>query len=360
MRRLAVLLILVLLGVLLPLAGAWLAGHPLEPYLRFPGEPRPAHATFSWAAFVVYLLLIAAVVGPFVWRIARAPGAPVAVARRFPWWGWAGFALTVLAWVIAWSRIPAFAEYQRYTFTPLWLGYILVINGLAYRRTGHCLLRDRPLCLLLLFPASAAFWWYFEYLNRYAGNWYYVGIGLISPEEYFVQASLSFSTVLPAVASTRDWLASFPRLQAGLTGFVRAPLAASRAAAALLLALGVLGFLALGAWPAYAYSLVWLAPLFLLLGLLALLGLPNPLEPVARGDWRALVVPAFAALFAGLFWEMWNWGSLARWQYAVPLVHGFEIFEMPLLGYAGYLPFGVVCVIVAALVCGWEKGSLGR
>ena len=357
MRRLIVLLIFVLLAVLLPLAGAWLAGQPLEPYLRFPGDPRPARASFSWVAFVVYAAVIAAVLAPFVYRIAQArPGTSASDPRprRFPWWGWAGFAVTVIAWVLAWSRIPQFADYQAYTFTPLWAGYILVINGLTYRRTGRCLLYDRPLCFVLLFPASAAFWWYFEYLNRYAGNWYYVGLGLITPREYFVHASISFSTVLPAVVSTRDWLASFPRMRAGLADLWRLPFAGSRAAAALLLALGVVGFLAVGIWPRYAYSLVWLAPLALLLALLAGARLPTPLGPVARGDWRALVLPAFAALVAGVFWEMWNWQSLAHWQYAVPLVHGFLIFEMPLLGYAGYLPFGVVCVMVAALVCGWN------
>lgn len=351
-RRLAVLAIFVLLGVALPLAGAWLAGQPLEPYLRFPAEPRPARPSFSWFAFAALAVAIALVVGPFVRRIVATPRAALVPVRRFPWWAWVGFGVGVIAWVLAWSRIPQFADYQRYTFTPLWLGYILVINGLVWRRTGHCLVRDRPLCFLLLFPASAAFWWYFEYLNRYAGNWYYVGIGLVSPAEYLVHASLSFSTVLPAVASTRDWLASFPRLATGLGDFWRAPFAASREAAWLLLALGGLGLVVLGIWPEQAYSLVWLAPLALLLALLALAGLPTPLAPVARGDWRALVLPAFAALFAGVFWEMWNWQSLARWQYAVPQVHGLKLFEMPLLGYAGYLPFGVVCVLVAELVCG--------
>jgi hypothetical protein len=33
----------------------------------------------------------------------------------------------------------------------------------------------------------------------------------------------------------------------------------------------------------------------------------------------------------------------------VPFVHRFQIFEMPLLGYAGYLPFGLECLAVADL-----------
>jgi len=35
---------------------------------------------------------------------------------------------------------------------------------------------------------------------------------------------------------------------------------------------------------------------------------------------------------------------------SIPLVHGFLLFQMPLLGYAGYLPFGIVCIAVADFV----------
>ena len=62
--------------------------------------------------------------------------------------------------------------------------------------------------------------------------------------------------------------------------------------------------------------------------------------------WQA----ALAGLVCGFFWEMWNYGSLAHWEYSVPLVHRFEIFQMPLLGYSGYLPFGLECLAVARLL----------
>jgi hypothetical protein len=59
--------------------------------------------------------------------------------------------------------------------------------------------------------------------------------------------------------------------------------------------------------------------------------------------WQA----ACAALICGFFWELWNFKSLAHWEYAVPFVQRFHVFEMPLLGYAGYLPFGLECLVVA-------------
>ncbi|HEX9811287.1 MAG TPA: hypothetical protein VGA88_04280, partial [Burkholderiales bacterium] len=80
-------------------------------------------------------------------------------------------------------------------------------------------------------------------------------------------------------------------------------------------------------------------------------GLPNPLARLAHGDWRGISLPAAAALFCGFFWELWNWQSLTHWEYSIPFAHRFLIFEMPLLGYFGYLPFGIACVAVADVVC---------
>jgi hypothetical protein len=38
---------------------------------------------------------------------------------------------------------------------------------------------------------------------------------------------------------------------------------------------------------------------------------------------------------------MWNFFALPRWYYTIPYVGFWKIFEMPLLGYIGYLPFGL-------------------
>jgi hypothetical protein len=48
---------------------------------------------------------------------------------------------------------------------------------------------------------------------------------------------------------------------------------------------------------------------------------------------------------------------LAHWEYAIPFVERFYLFEMPLLGYAGYLPFGLACLAIAALLPG-SKAAL--
>ena len=64
----------------LPLIGAWLAGFPIARYLEFPPQTRYVqHAPFSWSAFFVIALLIAAgVLAPVIIRMAVVPPAPPA------------------------------------------------------------------------------------------------------------------------------------------------------------------------------------------------------------------------------------------------------------------------------------------
>ena len=70
---------------------------------------------------------------------------------------------------------------------------------------------------------------------------------------------------------------------------------------------------------------------------------------------RRVALLAAAALICGFFWEMWNFHSLARWIYAVPFVNRFHVFEMPILGYTGYLPFGIECALVGDAVRRWLR-----
>ncbi|MCX5879514.1 MAG: hypothetical protein NTY44_10440 [Deltaproteobacteria bacterium] len=72
-----------------------------------------------------------------------------------------------------------------------------------------------------------------------------------------------------------------------------------------------------------------------------------------------MLTSELAALLCGLFWEMWNFYSLAKWVYHVPFVQRFHLFEMPLLGYAGYLPFGMECLVVAEMVLKGKGNSAG-
>ena len=341
----------------LPVLGVQLAGLPLSAYLEFPPVTRHVvHAPFNGWVFIGMAAVLAAVVAVFWKRIhgagsghpASGDGNPGA-GERFPWWGWAGIACGLVAWGLAWTRFPWFEPFQRFTFTPQWLAYVVVINAWTRARSGHCLLTDRPGYLARLFLLSAAFWWFFEYLNRFVQNWHYLGIGVLTPWQYFLFATLPFSTVLPAVMSTDEWLATFPRLTAGLEDFLPVAPAHPRRIAGLALLLAGAGLACIGVFPDTLFPLLWISPLVILVALQTLAGRRSLLADVARGDWRHVVRLALASLVCGVFWELWNYYSLAKWIYAVPYVNRFRIFEMPVLGYAGYLPFGLECAVIAAL-----------
>ena len=350
MKRLAGWLggVVLLLGM--PLLGIWLARGSVAPHLEMP--PRTdfvSHSPFSWPAFCGLAAFILAVMGPFVWRIisSRPTTLKQPVIGQFPWWGWLALLFGTLTWVMAWTRLPWFAPFQPFTFTPLWLAYISVMNALAFRRTGRSPLTDSPGVFLALFPVSAGFWWFFEYLNRFVQNWHYIGIGPLTAEEYILRATLPFATVLPAFVATRAWLASFPELTSGLANWRPCLVQHPRRLAWVGLTVSAMGLAGISLWPEVLFPLLWISPLIVIGSIRALQGIPTLLNAPGHGNWQPLFLAALSALICGFFWEMWNVYSLEKWIYTVPFVDRFHIFEMPLLGFAGYLPFGIECALIA-------------
>lgn len=312
-----------------------------------------AQAEFDPLAFALLSLPALAALAAFAWALARAKATRAVAHARWPWWGSLGAALVAAGWVVAWREGLVAPEWRGHSFIVLWVGYIVVVNAMTYRRSGRSPLTHDTARLLALFPASAVFWWLFEYLNQFSGNWRYAGIEAGNAWQYLLQASLPFATVLPAVASTTAWLATYPRLDA----LRLPPVHAASPLAWLALALGGLALVGLPIWPERLFLMLWLAPLLVFAALQYLLLGETLFAPLARGDWRAVLQPAIAALMCGCFWELWNYGSLAKWQYSVPYVERFHLFEMPLLGYAGYLPFGVECALVTQLVARLFRGE---
>ena len=352
-----------LLGM--PLIGVFAAGLPVMRYLEFPPQTRfVLHASSSWPAFVVFsILILASILPPAVAGIQsyrKTPRKdPNGTAGALPWWIWVGAVVGIGFWILAWTRLSWFAALQPHTFSPLWFSYILVINGLDQRRTGSCLMTGRPVFFLMLFPASAAFWWFFEYLNRFVQNWYYVGVDF-SPWSYFWFATLPFSTVLPAVLSTRRYLLGMNWINQSYARIRPIYFSHARMTAAALLILAAVCLAGIGVWPNYLFPFLWVSPVLIVICLQTLMKEAHILSEMAAGDWRGAVAAVLAAIICGGFWEMWNVYSLAKWKYSIPLVHRFQIFEMPLLGYAGYLPFGLECAAIGDMLeKAIKKGTKG-
>jgi hypothetical protein len=116
-----------------------------------------------------------------------------------------------------------------------------------------------------------------------------------------------------------------------------------------MLAVAATATLLIGILPNYLFPLLWMAPVLIVTSCQRLAGKNTIFSKLKYGDWTPVVLPALAAVMCGFFWEMWNVNSLAHWTYTVPFVHRWQVFEMPLLGYAGYVPFGLECATIA----GW-------
>ncbi|HTO65371.1 MAG TPA: hypothetical protein VMM15_29440 [Bradyrhizobium sp.] len=255
-----------------------------------------------------------------------------------------GTALASVAWIVAWGTSGFFSEHS---FFPLWLGYILAVNGLCEVRFKTSLLRIMGRSFPLLFLISIPLWWFFEGMNAIVQNWHYRLAHPVSSMQYVLEASLDFSTVVPAVLST-----SFLLLATSRALRLRSPRWQPRVserglAAAVLIGIGCFALLPL--FPQETFALVWIAPILILEPIASAIRFPSLLTDVQTGGWRRLFAVMAATLVTGFWWEMWNFYSLPKWTYSIPYVGFWHVFEMPLLGYLGYPFFGIAVFSYAAI-----------
>lgn len=265
---------------------------------------------------------------------------------NLPLHGWFGLILVALFWFLNWS-LPG--PRTQWGFFGLWVGYCLLVDALVYLRKGSSLLTRSARAYLATFFISVVGWWLFELFNWRTGNWTYIGRELFTNWEYGLLASLSFSTVMPAVFGTAELVGTFTWLRNLKPGPKIKPtnktMITSFAAGWLMLALLVV-------WPGYFFPFVWLSVYFMLAPLNVWLGHRSLTERVSKGDWRPVIALWLGGLTCGFFWEMWNFYAFPKWVYHVPYVDFARIFEMPLLGYGGYLPFALELFALYHLVVG--------
>jgi len=255
--------------------------------------------------------------------------------KTFPIQGWIGLALIAVFWPLNWMGI---GDRTHVGFFPLWLGYCLLMDGLVYIRKGDSMLQRDGQRYVGLFLLSIPMWWLFEALNLRLQNWQYIGRDHISGLEYAVLASLSFSTVIPAVLESAEFVGSFP-----IWGWLKqGPKFDPRRWVEVIIFLGGwLGLILLLIWPRYFFPLVWLSIYFILEPLNRWLGHRTLFSWTQKGDWRPLGALWTGVLITAFFWEMWNYYSYPKWIYSIPFVDVLHVFEMPVLGYGGYLPFSL-------------------
>ena len=253
----------------------------------------------------------------------------------WPLHGWLGLALVVVCWPLNWT-LPG--NRTLLLFFPLWLGYILVVDALVLTRTGSSILSRSKLDFVMLFIASVPAWWLFEWFNKRLQNWVYHGGEELGPLAHFLISSLCFSTVIPAVFETAELVRSLPFVARFASGPVvpNDPPALRR-----YVAIGLVMLVLLMIWPRIFFPLVWISLVLILDPLCVATGRPALLDRLRQGDWRPVVSLALGAIVCGFFWELWNFWAYPKWTYRIPIFGFLHVFEMPALGYLGYLPFGL-------------------
>jgi hypothetical protein len=272
--------------------------------------------------------------------------------RRLPLYGWMGLVVIALSEAAMLARVEPFYHWH----TPIaWTGYILLADAIVWKRRGSSWLRNNPAELFFLACASVPLWVVFEMYNKHAiRNWYYVGL----PDDLLLRYLgyvWSFATIWPAIFETGDLISSLRDRRAPAT---RADEPLPRrlgpagwvcvAAGAVMLILPIL----LRATPMATYlaAPVWLGFILLLDPLNARAGGESIL-----GDWRdgrmgRAINLLVAGLVCGLLWEFWNYWAGAKWAYNVPILPDVKIFEMPILGFAGFPAFALECFVMYVAV----------
>ena len=255
-----------------------------------------------------------------------------------------GISLIALAWTAAWG---SFGFVSEHSFFPLWLGYILTVNGLSEVLFKTSLLRLMGRSFLGLFAISIPLWWFFEGMNAIVQNWRYHFPRPISSAHYVIEASIDFSTVVPAVLSASFLSAAALQRFDAVWPRWRPTVSEAGLAAAVLCGIGCYALLPL--FPNETFPLVWIAPCLILEPIAFAIRYPALLGDVRTHGWTRLFAVMTATTVTGFFWEMWNCYSLPKWTYTIPYLGFWKIFEMPLLGYFGYPCFGIIVFSYAAI-----------
>ena len=232
--------------------------------------------------------------------------------------------LLSVSWALMWTQDTF---WNPLFFTGIWVGATLLLYASGKR--GYPGLRRHSILTLVSIPL----WWWFELVNSRVANWEYVDSFDYSRVEYFLLASVAFSTVVPALHST--WGVTIGRLQPLTTS------PKSRTGRAYLMeVLAGLSIVALVfAVPTPFFPLVWVGPFLTFDGIVAYYGGRSMLGDISHGEWRLAAAVGLAGLTCGFLWEFWNFWSTPKWVYHIPYFGYLRVFEMPVLGYIGYIPF---------------------
>jgi hypothetical protein len=246
-----------------------------------------------------------------------------------------GLLITLVGWAVLWT---VESPWNPLAFAAMWTGAATMMWAASPQ--GYPSLRRHVALAALSIPL----WWWFELVNTRVVNWRYVYSWDYASAEYTILASIAFSTVTPALTAATAFLGRFVGEGRDTAGALL-----SARGAWLAIGAGVLAQAGVFLFPMQLYPLVWVAPFLIMDGLLSLAGGRSLTALMLQGHWRLPILLGLAGLLCGVLWEFWNFWATPKWEYHVPLLGFGKVFEMPILGYGGYVPFAWSMLQLVAL-----------
>lgn len=262
-------------------------------------------------------------------------------------------ALALLAFAAATTGLVLLLEpIPTWYYHLAWWSYIVAADDLNRRLSGRSLLRDRPRRFLWLAGVSVLWWTLFEAINLRLGNWYYV-MDPPARATRWAGGVLAFATVLPGIVETLELVENLGVLRRIRIAQVRW----TRVKEGACLALGGACFALPLLWPDLFFPLTWGSFVFLLEPWNRRHARRSFLRDLEAGEAGPFCRTLAAGLVCGVLWETWNFWARSKWIYTVPVFEEMKLFEMPLLGFLGFPPFAVECVVLLRFLRAWGEAQ---
>ncbi|MCX8110264.1 MAG: hypothetical protein N3D15_03325 [Syntrophorhabdaceae bacterium] len=213
-------------------------------------------------------------------------------------------------------------------------------------RNRHYLILKKTLPTMIVL--SAGFWCVFELLNLRIQNWFYINL----PKEYYhryLGYLLAYGTVIPAIYVTKEIIKTLiGGIKVKSLHLKRYPLYA--------ILLGSVTLLLTLIIPEYFFGLAWVSIGLIFDGYNYYKGYNSFGRDLESGHLEDIIAAMLSGLFCGILWEFWNFWAITKWIYTVPFFENMKLFEMPILGYIGFVVFGLETTAFLNLLNGiWSR-----
>jgi len=239
-----------------------------------------------------------------------------------------GIVLHILSYIILYNRIEPLYIF----FYPLvWWSYILIMDAIYALKNKKFLILKHSLIFLIVI--SSGFWCIFELINLRIQNWFYINLPREINQRWILGYLLSYGTVIPAIYVTKEIIHS-------LMGEIKIKNMYIKNYAVYAITVGLFMFFITLLLPEYFFGLAWVSFGLIFDGYNYKVRNRSFAKDMEKGCIDNLLASMLGGLFCGILWEFWNNWAVTKWVYTVPFFEELKLFEMPVLGYVGFIAFG--------------------